>query len=730
MHYFFAFLALSTACDVKTPVDPTTGVFDGETDQEEAGPGDEAWADEDVTCSAHADCLTGESCLNNVCQPSQCEGGLADSSAPLGSTYSFFADNEIGIADKDAWEGSYWVDTYSPYATSTSYENSTEMSTSRIVDISGGRFEKVQKARYVAAIEGRNAIGFSNTGGTDWVTLGYQPAAIDAGDTDVDGLDEVVAIDASGTVSACSMDSNTCTAWNFEEMEDMEIVDVGVGDVDGDAVAEIALLIDIDGSQIIYVLNHDSEGKDQPASYQQFIESASRLDVGDMDGDRIAEIVVLRDINDWPLLGEDDALDVYNVTESATDDEVGELAMLAWTDTKHLQNLVDIEVADTDADTLSEIFVIDEEGSIAAYDLESTTLHKRYAEELDMGTSPHRLALADTDGDSPQATLMDGPTLAKGAPIPGALVLMPPYDADHSAGPAGSFYGSGESTSEEYSDTISLGMNVDMGIKVEFVPAFGASFSSSMSWRVSQTHGERSRRYVGGRFGMESNPEMYGPYHGAVVLHWGCFDTYTYEINDPSGFASDDLDGENFVLTVPVGGAVSVWSVSRYNAMAAAIGNLPIIEVPYAVGDVDDYPSEPERLDGTAIPDEDMVFSEELWYTAPDVGRVSFWRSLSEETSERMSWDTRMGTSVDVTAAGVSVGVGAEYGWGRGYSLTLGNGALFAGSVDAVPDDPETPEDEYNLFTYRFAPVVYREWYTNRQGDDAAFYVMSYVAER
>jgi len=730
MHYFIAFLALTTGCTMETPVDPTTGAYHEGTDQEEAGPGDEAWANEDVTCSGHADCLTGESCLNNVCQPSQCEGGLAESAAPLGSTYSFFADNEIGIADKNPdGDGSYWVDTYSPYATSTSYESSTEMSNNRMVDISGGRFEKVQKARYVAAVEGRNAIGFSDTGGTDWVTLGYQPAAIDAGDTDVDGLDEVVAIDADGTVSACSMDSNTCTSWTFEDMEGLEIIDVGVGDVDGDAVSEIALLIALGDDQLIYVLNHDYEEKDQPASYQQYIQSASRIDVGDLDGDRMAEVIVLRDINDWPIMGEDDALDVYTIADSATDEEVGELSMLAWIDTKDLQNLVDIEVADTDADTLSEIFVIDEDEIIAAYDFMAGELGIRYKEELDMGTTPHRLALADTDGDSPQATLMDGPTLAKGAPIPGALVLMPPYDADHSAGPAGSFYGSGESTSEEYSDSIYLGMSVDMGIKLEFVPAFGASFNSSVSWRVSQTHGERTRRYVGGRFGMESDPEMYGPYHGAVVLHWGCFDTYTYEIYDPSGFATD-LDGENFVLTVPVGGSVSVWSVSRYNAMAEAIGNLPIIEVPYAVGDVDDYPSEPERLDGTAIPDEDMVFSEELWYTAPDVGRVSFWRSLGQESTQRVSWDTRMGTSMDVTAAGVKVGVGAEFGWGKGYSLTLGTGALFAGSVDAIPDDPETPEDEYNLFTYRFAPIVYREWYTNQNGDDAAFYVMSYVAER
>ncbi|MGB0640885.1 MAG: hypothetical protein ACPGTU_16210, partial [Myxococcota bacterium] len=141
-------------------------------------------------------------------------------------------------------------------------------------------------------------------------------------------------------------------------------------------------------------------------------------------------------------------------------------------------------------------------------------------------------------------------------------------------------------------------------------------------------------------------------------------------------------------------------------------------------------PSEPERLDGSSIPDDDMVFSDETWYTAPDVGTVSFWRSLSEEESTRMSWDTTMGTSASVTAAGIKVGVGSEYGWGEGYSLSLGRSALFAGSVKAVPDDPSTPEDEYNLYTYRFSPLVYREWYSNANGDDAAFYVMSYVAER
>ncbi len=55
---------------------------------------------------------------------------------------------------------------------------------------------------------------------------------------------------------------------------------------------------------------------------------------------------------------------------------------------------------------------------------------------------------------------------------------------------------------------------------------------------------------------------------------------------------------------------------------------------------------------------------------------------------------------------------------------------MFAGTVKAVPDIPETPEDEYELYTYRFSPLVYREWYETPDGDPAAFYVMTYVADR
>ena len=718
-----------SACATEAPVDPTTSVMEGNNEAEQ-GPGSEAWAQEDITCEDNGECLVGESCLNNVCQPTQCEGGLVNSEAPMGDTYTFFGDNEIGVADSTMYEGTYWVDTFAPSATSASYDASTEVSTSRIVDITGGRFEKVQKARYVTAVEGRTSIGLSSSTGTDWVSMAYQPIAIDAGDTDADGLDEVVAASEDGILNACSMDSGSCQQWDFNNDEyEVNILDVGVGDVDGDVVAEIALLIEMNGQRVVYVLNQDWEDKEQLASYQLTVSDAARIDVGDLDGDRVAEVVVLVDVNRIPLWGETDVLEVYAIAEPNLDEDAGELRLISSVETTDLEDIQDIDVADTSADNQAEVYGINADGRLTSYDLEAGALYERFTKTLDGMGSPFRLALADTDGDSPQATLVDGPTLARGAPVPATLIMMPPYDAEHSSRPSSSAYGSNESTSQGFNDTVSLGMYMDVGVKLEFMDMFGASFSQSVGWRSRQTVGDNYRVSVGERFGMSADPDMFGPYHGAVALYWGCFDTYTYEISDPSGLVSG-LDNENFVLTVPVGGSTSVWSLSRYNALAEAVGNLPVIEIPYAVGKVSDYPENPQRLDGTPIPEEDMVFDEVKWYLSPDVGSVSFRGSIGEEEYYRESWDTSIGGSASVTVAGMKVGLGAEYGWGQGYHLSVGSGAFFSGSVAAVPDDPKTPEDEYEMYGFRFAPAVYRHWYQTETGDDAALYVMTYAAKR
>ena len=177
-------------------------------------------------------------------------------------------------------------------------------------------------------------------------------------------------------------------------------------------------------------------------------------------------------------------------------------------------------------------------------------------------------------------SLVEGPIQCDGNVVPLMVLIPPPYDKERSSRPSGAAYGDHESTSESFSDTVSLGMNVDVGVGADFMDLFGAKVSQSLSLRVDNTYRERNTRSVGGRYSVKGQPDVYGPHHGAVTLAWGCFNAYVYEVEDPSGVLGTGADGEQFVMTVPVDGSVSLWSTTRYNAMAEAVGNLPVIDWP------------------------------------------------------------------------------------------------------------------------------------------------------
>ena len=72
---------------------------------------------------------------------------------------------------------------------------------------------------------------------------------------------------------------------------------------------------------------------------------------------------------------------------------------------------------------------------------------------------------------------------------------------------------------------------------------------------------------------------------------------------------------------------------------------------------------------------------------------------------------------------GADLGVG----WGQGYSVRVGESAFFGGNLPPLPDNPDTPEDEYLEYAYTTMPFVYREHYTDADGNDAAYYVVSYA---
>jgi hypothetical protein len=181
---------------------------------------------------------------------------------------------------------------------------------------------------------------------------------------------------------------------------------------------------------------------------------------------------------------------------------------------------------------------------------------------------------------------------------------------------------------------------------------------------------------------------------------------------------------------MPVGGTSTVWSSKRYNAMAEAVGDLPIVTIPYEIGNPASYPSGPAKADGGPIPAEDFVFAEVPNLLVSDSANLGWWLSAAESETNEVA----MNTSVDVTASlGVGpfkFGVGLGETWGQSQSVTVGSEMIFSGSVPPIPDDPSTPEDEYLSYAFGFSPYVYREHYRDRDGNDAAYYVTSYAVAR
>ena len=257
---------------------------------------------------------------------------------------------------------------------------------------------------------------------------------------------------------------------------------------------------------------------------------------------------------------------------------------------------------------------------------------------------------------------------------------------------------------------------------------FKTKFSAKTGWRVSETITEGTSISIGERSTLRAATERFGYQYGAVSTAWGCFHSYSYEMSDPSNLVPG-TDGYEMVLTVPVDGGTSVWSTPRYNALAEALGDLPVIEIPYTIGEVSSYPESPERLSGQKLQNSELLFSELRDYEVSDVATVSWSYSRGETTtnSQNVNWD--IGASANVTVGSVSVGASVSQGWGQGYRLTVGQTALFFGSIPPLYDDLSTQNDEYIENSYRVTPVVYVETYTDASGSEAAYFVYTYAAD-
>ena len=678
------------------------------------------WNAAELACEDNSDCLDHETCFNNVCQIDRCVSAEYESLAPMGDSYLFYADLEFGIVDTQNWSDEYWVDGYAPEDSEIEYSGSWNLGSAPAIDIAGGDLFGDDQEIYAVILEDTGEVIALTDSGLVSQPLPLLPRAIAAGDIDSDSVDEIV-VAGVNMFAVCDMQLSYCQPFDLDS--DYEVIDVSVGDVDGDLLREAVFLVETPTGLGLHVENFDADENRQEETWFMAVEDdIHKVAAGDLDGDGRAEIVVLREGGWWNT--NDDELDVYRLVAGPDTSSLEHFVHME----SGFNRLTDIDIGDIDGSDVAELILLDEHQKLAVARLLGDGIDIEWTTEFTITGQPSRISMADRDSDSPRAVLSGGPEVVPGASVPVVAMLLPPYSYEYSAGFSSTGYGMAETLSETYSDTVSMSVGMDVGVSGNFLGLFAAKYSEKVGASASMTLGENQTRSTGNRSGMRSQPDDFGFNYGAVVVSWGCFHAYTYEITDPSGLVPGS-DGELVVLTVPVDSGTAMLSTNRYNAMATAVGDLPIIEAPYTIGDLYDYPTEPETIYGEPIEEDQYVFPDLDWYEVSDVGYVGWFNVVGESVTNSSSYGMDMGVSAGVTVSGIAVGMSTSAGWGKGYSLTLGETALFSGGIPPFRDDPDTEVDEYADNFYRVAPIVYMQDYTDAEGNTSAFYVQTYAID-
>lgn len=709
-----------------------TGVDAFSTDSVELGEQLGEWGNPDLGCADSTDCLTNEVCVQGSCQVDRCAANLAPSEPPIGQVLTFLDDAEFAVADASPFEGLYWATELSPEPSVVDYFEAVD---TPIVDLAGGSFGVYREDLYAFLHD--NGWTISLPGLALDLFLDGPAIALAAGDLDGDGTDELVAVDEADRVWACEIEEG-CAPFTIDD--DLDQVDVAIADIDGDNVEEpILLLVDeSDNTSWLFSFDlHDASIGQDGTHFGAFDDAqVTRIAAGDGDGDYRAEVVGVRDACLFDFLCNDELL----LAVPDADRSGAGTFRLAYRSTVDDESLIDVAAADTDGDDRMEVYALSGNANTVLVQQVGTTAFipvDRYAELPGTGEAT-RITMADHDGDAPRGTLVDGPMAVQGDLVPLATIVVPPYDRQYSDGEASIAFGTSEGQNQGESEGNSFGVNFSIGAKGSLVPGLvSVKAGGKFAHKTSTTRNFRESYKVSSRHSLNGNPDDLGPNHAGVILAWGCYDAYLYEIDDPEGKLSDGenrLEGDRIILNVPTGGGEALYSAARYNAMARELGTFPVIEVPYEVGNPDAYPSTPETLTGYPLGPADVVFPDPGVYEVSDIGRASFALSYSEtestSTTVSRSVGVNGGVSVGTSVFGIEIGAGADWGWTDGYSIGVSQGAYFRGGTPPIPDRLGTPEDEFATYRFRYQPWVYTEEWVNPFGETASFIVVTYSVER
>ncbi|MBW2525324.1 MAG: hypothetical protein JRI23_14155 [Deltaproteobacteria bacterium] len=670
------------------------------------GPGYDPWFNDDVSCSADNPCPEGEFCgPNGVCQMERCNGTF-ESVRPLGLNHYFGIDGELVIINDASF-----VDGFE--SADGSYLSSWDLSGEAVLDVAGGAFNGVRPHGIAVATEFSDMVKIRQGNSIDEVSVGIWPKALAAGDTDADGLQELVAFAEDGSISVCHIDTGGCDGAVIQGAQGQ---DVAVADVDGDGYHEPIFLFEYSDKTELVVWNTDAAVTGQEESYGwQFNFGIKAIAAGDLDGDFVAEVLCLED-GGWFGFA-NDKLHVFSP-------QAGNI--LGATDIYgHSQ---DVAVGDTNSDDQAEVSILREDDKFELFTMDEPGQLTSVGEwDITVGNEAQRISMLDWDGDSASAKYMGGPDLIAGFEVPTIVMLFPPYPRGAANAPlnASVTVGNTETTSESMSDTISLSVGLAISFGADFGSFGKAKVGASFSQDVSVTQRVSKSMTIGARYWVPAAPDIHGTDYAAMLLSCGCYHRYAYETEDPDNKL--DGSGKTMDIFVPVGGQTLLLSTTRYNAMAEQVPHLPVITPPVRIGDVASYPGAPTRFDGTPVPTEDMLFPDAPAYNASDVGFVNFWLVMGEQESNEVAEKTTIGISGSIGGYGVQIDGNIGIGVAQGYSITVGQDAIFAGAVPPIPDDPSTPEDEFEIHRFSFKPIVYREQYLTPEGEEAGYYVLSYT---
>jgi hypothetical protein len=684
-------------------------------DEPPSGLGTEAWGNTDISCASDADCNPGEGCQDNLCQMKRCEDGPYESRAPIGEKKTLRHDRELVVADFSTYQGSYWLDGYAPGddQTVTYPDGGSTRLEGKATDVAGGDFFGKRPESTAAIVAGR--VVFPREQQT--LDVGFVPLAIAAGDVDADGLDELVAIAAGGEIAVCHADTGACEQVRYSQA--IEGLDVAVGDVDGDGFAEPIFLVERDGDVQLRAWNRDKAITGQVDTVILGTDRELKsITAGDIDGDEIAEVIGLEG-GGWGGLATD-TLATYGFAGQAR--EIGSI------DTS--TDALDISASDLDGDGVDEVVVLrgDEFVSIFSRSTTSARIAYDYQAELSVSGDPQRIATTDFDGDSPQGRLVEGPILVPGKVVPTMVLHIPPYSRTYSDGASFLDIGDARNTNASASKSVGLRASLTMGFEAEFPGIASVSVERTVEKEMTRTRTHETELSVGNRVWLDANPERYGDDYAAVFLSCACFHAYTYELDDPAGRLGGN--GKQFKVLMPVGGASTVWSSKRYNKLAEALGNLPLVEVPYRIGDPGSYPTTFQHPDGTPVGPQEMVFPDPPTQRVSDVSSIGFSLTVTQTETNETAMQTNIDVSSSVEGFGLKIGGSLGVGFGEAYAVSVGEEAEFLGYMPPLPDDLSTPDDEYETYGYSMRPVVYRQTYTDANGNEAGYYVMSYAVGR